>query len=191
MADINVTYKGGTIKQISASGTTTLGTSGKWCEDDIGITYVRPPSYVKIGEKEYAVSTTSTTAALVGGFYVDTASDLWTSAKLIFVAIRDKVGKRSGYFLGSDAIMANPNPQNGSSAINITNPARLTYRYTSASAFEVGNTTTGYGVYVYDINSSGRVRIYSRYNETNSLTIDGTYKVEVYALNWPNGSPLS
>ena len=37
MADITVTYKGNTIKSVGANSTTTLGTSGKWCEDNITI----------------------------------------------------------------------------------------------------------------------------------------------------------
>ncbi len=42
MADITLTYKGSTIATINSSGTTTLGTSGKYCEDDITLQYVRP-----------------------------------------------------------------------------------------------------------------------------------------------------
>lgn len=42
MADITIGYKGETIAEISASGTTTLGTSGKYCEDNITLQYVRP-----------------------------------------------------------------------------------------------------------------------------------------------------
>ena len=42
MADITISYKGATIAEISASGTTTLGTSGKYCEDDITLQYVKP-----------------------------------------------------------------------------------------------------------------------------------------------------
>ena len=42
MADITLSYKGSTIATVSASGTTTLGTSGKYCEDDITLQYVRP-----------------------------------------------------------------------------------------------------------------------------------------------------
>lgn len=42
MADITISYKGNTIAEISASGTTTLETAGKYCEDDITIEYVRP-----------------------------------------------------------------------------------------------------------------------------------------------------
>ena len=42
MSDITVSYKGSSVATINASGTTTLGTSGKWCEDDITLTYVKP-----------------------------------------------------------------------------------------------------------------------------------------------------
>ena len=42
MADITISYKGNTIAEVSASGTTTLGTSGKYCEDDISIAYTKP-----------------------------------------------------------------------------------------------------------------------------------------------------
>ena len=41
MSDITIGYKGSTIATIDASGTTTLGTSGKYCEDDISIDYVQ------------------------------------------------------------------------------------------------------------------------------------------------------
>lgn len=46
MADITISYKGNTIAEVSASGTTTLGTSGKYCEDDISVAYVKPSGTV-------------------------------------------------------------------------------------------------------------------------------------------------
>lgn len=42
MADVEVSYKGSTIGSLSASGSLTLETEGKYCEDDIGITYTSP-----------------------------------------------------------------------------------------------------------------------------------------------------
>lgn len=42
MPDINISYNGSSIASMSASGTKTLQTSGKYCEDDITITYVSP-----------------------------------------------------------------------------------------------------------------------------------------------------
>ena len=42
MADITLSYKGSTIAEVSASGTTKLNTKGKYCEDDITLQYVKP-----------------------------------------------------------------------------------------------------------------------------------------------------
>lgn len=42
MADVELTYKGNTIGSLSASGTLTLETAGKYCEADIGLTYTAP-----------------------------------------------------------------------------------------------------------------------------------------------------
>lgn len=54
MADIEVNYKGVTIKSINASGTTQLKTAGTWCEDDIDIVYTRPSgSGITCGTVEY------------------------------------------------------------------------------------------------------------------------------------------
>jgi hypothetical protein len=175
---------------MDASGTKTLETAGKYCEDDIGIEYVKPSgsSYTKLAETEVTVNTTSTSVAIVENINISPATDVWTSAQQIFVSIRDKAGKRNGYFLGADAIFSNANPANESSA-NAA-PARNTYLYNADGEFVQNN--SGYGVFVYDINSSGRIRIGSRFNATSSLTINGTYKIEVYALPYPdNVSPFA
>lgn len=42
MADVTLTYKGNTIAELSDSGSKTIQTAGKYCEDDIGLTYVSP-----------------------------------------------------------------------------------------------------------------------------------------------------
>ena len=42
MSDITVNYKGAAIAALDASGTKTLLTQGKYCEDDIEIVYVKP-----------------------------------------------------------------------------------------------------------------------------------------------------
>lgn len=42
MADVEVSYKGSTIGSLSASGSLTLETEGKYCEADIGISYTSP-----------------------------------------------------------------------------------------------------------------------------------------------------
>lgn len=44
MADVTLTYKGSTIAEMSNTGSKTLKTSGKYCEGDIGVNYVKPSS---------------------------------------------------------------------------------------------------------------------------------------------------
>lgn len=41
MADVTITYDGETIAEMSASGSKTLLTAGKYCDDDIEVTYVK------------------------------------------------------------------------------------------------------------------------------------------------------
>ena len=42
MSDITINYKGNAIATMDASGTKTLLTDGKYCEDDIDVVYVKP-----------------------------------------------------------------------------------------------------------------------------------------------------
>lgn len=42
MADVTLTYKGDDILELSDSGSATLKTGGKYCEDDIAVEYVKP-----------------------------------------------------------------------------------------------------------------------------------------------------
>lgn len=42
MPDITISYNGNTIATMSESGTKTLLTDGKYCEDDITVVYVSP-----------------------------------------------------------------------------------------------------------------------------------------------------
>lgn len=42
MADVTVSYKGNDILEMSDSGSATLKTGGKYCEDDIEVEYVKP-----------------------------------------------------------------------------------------------------------------------------------------------------
>ena len=68
MADITVTYKGNTIGEISASGSHTVDTAGKYCEADIGISYISPGGgtgikWDLIGQKTVALTEYTNTSA--------------------------------------------------------------------------------------------------------------------------------
>lgn len=58
MADVTLTYKGSDILELSDSGSATLKTGGKYCEDDIEVEYVKPsgggnvPQYYKYTHAE-------------------------------------------------------------------------------------------------------------------------------------------
>jgi hypothetical protein len=160
----------------AADGTQTTGTSSGG-----GGGY----GYTLLGSTDITTSMTGTQASSAGQL---TVSGAFTADKIIYVRIRDTAGKRAGYFYGSDNFFINyQKANNGTSAL--TYAGRLITRYSTSSVWGLysGATTTGYGVYAYDINTSGRIRIYQRYNSNYSLTINGTYHIEVYALDWPDG----
>lgn len=187
MADITVSYKGSTIAEVSASGTTTLETAGKYCEDDISVAYVQPvsTSWTKLGEQEFTVNTSNTAQVNVGTI---TVPGIYTKDQYIVVTIRDKAGKRNGYFFGTDNIFANVNAANGSTS-SFSTAGRLVYAYSSGNYLVQSG---AYGVYPTYITSAGVLGIVSRYHSTYSLTINGTYVVTVWGLSFaPNTNPFA
>lgn len=188
----SVTYKGAEIAALE-NETKTLKTGGTWLEDDITIEDVTAggSSFTLLGEHTYTVNTTSTSAASVGTIQCGSAAS--TANKIIYVRVRDTAGPRLGYFLGSDTFFINVNKANNSTRTYSTG-ARIILRYSTSGVYgeTATGTSTGYGVYGQSVSNGGGVAIYRRYNSSNSLTIDGTYKVEVYALDWPDGlSPFT
>ena len=155
-------------------------------------------SYTLLGSAEFSVSTTSTSGTLAG--YVYCPADVWTKDKIIYVKVRDKAGKRTGYFYGTDAWLINSNANIGKpvNGYTVAFSIGVTYRVTTAGTITAYVNTNKYGVYgqnLYAKTTAGaetyRVEIYRRYNATYSLTLDGTYVCEVYLLDWPDGnSPL-
>jgi len=143
-------------------------------------------SWELLAEHDYTVSTTSTSGATVGTIKVGSALQHYD--KIVYVRVRDKAGKRPGYFYGSDTFFINTNRANGSTSA-WTTAGRLIHRYSTSSVWGqyAGGSTTGYGVYGYSITASGGINVYRRYNSNYSLTIDGTYHVEVYLLDFPDG----
>jgi hypothetical protein len=90
MSDITIDYKGSTIATINSSGITTLGTSGKWCEDDITLTYVRPgggsSSYIGTNPVKIADYAAQTVALSSTSFATwtpsTTATDIYASSNV-------------------------------------------------------------------------------------------------------------
>lgn len=143
-------------------------------------------SWKLLGSTTITTSSTSTTATSVGTITLPSA---WDANKIILVRVRDQAGPRDGYFYGSDSFFMNYQAASGGTS-TITYAGRLIHRRTTAGAYSsyVGATTTGYGVYGYSISSAGVVNIYRRYNSNYSLTINGTYTVEVWAIDYAPGT---
>ena len=162
------------------------GTSAKIIADNFPTEIANLHGYTKLGETTLTVSTTSTSASSAGTLAL--GSSAFEAGKVLYVRVRDTAGKREGHFYGSDSYFFNYQKANGSTS-TLTYAARAIHRYATGGTWGtyIGATTTGYGVYAYSISSSGSLTIYKRYNSNYSLTIDGTYKIEAYLLDTPDG----
>ena len=107
---------------------------------------------------------------------------------MIYVRIRDKAGPRNDYYFGSDGFL--PYRQ----GMNETYWGRFGYRTVNNITEKINNNADlSYGVYpsgwIYD----GTLKISARTSSNNiTKTIDGTFSIEVYALDWPGGvSPFN
>ncbi len=138
-----------------------------------------------LGSQELTLYNITSTAA-IPATTLSIGPAAWTSKKIIYVRVRDKAGKRAGYFYGSDAFFVNLYAARGATS-NYTGSLKITHYCSDVSVWSQNVGTTGYGVFGYSITPDGVVNIYKRYNSTNSRTIDGTYVIEVYALDYPDG----
>jgi len=149
-------------------------------------------SWTKVAETSYQVSTTGTTATAFATWATGHIG-LWTSDKIVYVRIRDTVGKRAGYFYGTDTFFINPLIKDGSSTTSTQSriiSAIWSVDSNSLYTFRYGYNSTSYGVYPDYFFNNGDIRMSKRYNSTYSRTIDGTYKVEVYLLDPAGGIPI-
>lgn len=183
-----VKYKGNTLMTVT-NQTRKMLTAGKYLEDDITIEDVTSgggSSWTKVGETwELTLENyTSTTAASAGSKSYGSA--ISTKDKIVWVRIRDKAGKRAGYFAGCDAFFINTNKANGSTSTYAT-AGRLIHRYTSGSAW--GTAIGSYGLYAYSISNTGNLTLRKCYNANYSLKIEGTYLIDVFTLDYPSGYP--
>jgi hypothetical protein len=144
--------------------------------------------------KDLTANVTSTDAIVLESFE-NISNFSWTSEKIFWVKIRDKAGPRNGYFTGSDAIYILHEPLEGT--IHYTTKV-IGYCYSKNSSGTIikdsyNSTTTGYGVYPTLLYDSSKVGISGRYNSAHSFTINGTYRIEVYSLDYPpnQGNPFN
>ena len=183
-----ISYKGNTLATAN-NNTKTLLTSGKYLEDNITITDVTSgggSSWTKVGETwELAIEDYTSTTAVSAGTKTY-GSSIVTKDKIIYVRIRDKAGKRAGYFIGSDCFFINANKANGSTSTFATS-GRIIHRCTTSNTF--GTYSGACGVYGYSISNAGVLTLRKCYNANYSLKIEGTYLIDVFTLDYPSGYP--
>lgn len=130
-------------------------------------------AWTLIGSKEFNVSTTSTSETDVGTINLDI--DGISEGDIFVCHVRDKAGKRNGYFYGFEGAYVKVNAAT----------MRICYGVFSYNDNKYKGVNALNGVYVSDISSSKTASVKAKYHATFSLTIDGTYKVDVYKLTPP------
>lgn len=143
--------------------------------------------YTMVFQTELSINTSSTTTTTVAE-YNTTVSDLqWGNNKLFVSVALAKEGKRTGYHVGTIGITTGT----GSSTGAVGKTYRYQY-YAPSNSVTVEN-QTAYGVMVnYTRNYSNMtITIQSRYSGSYTKTINGTYDIRVYAIDYPpNGNPF-
>lgn len=144
-------------------------------------------SYTLLYSTEVEVSTTSTSTINIDTVTVSRADPNLT---ILYIQIRDKAGKRNGYFYSTNTYWTSPV---GGSQSN--DYRKCDVLMTNSSGKVVSVSTSQYGVFAGTPTYSSDVMtlpIRARYHSSYSGTIDGTYVVEVYNLEWPgNISPFT
>lgn len=151
-------------------------------------------SWTKVAETSYQVSGSSTTATTVATWETG-HSEIWTSDKIVYVRIRDTVGKREAYFYGTDTFFMNMYPANSSTATSTASGSIINIWSVNTSTGNpytqrYGYSSTGYGVFPSMFYSDGRIQISYRVNSAYSRAVNSIYSVEVYLLDPPTGAPI-
>lgn len=174
----------------TASGVRTLGTgsgggTGGITQDQDGYLVLSPDGgggggggFTLLYSSEVQASTTSTSATSLETFQTGATFE---AGKTYMVSIRDKAGKRNGYFYGTDTYFFIP----GSFASD-TLSSSVCIGINSDGTYNRGS--SGRGVYLYRYyggsSTMGDINIYERYDDTRG-TVDGTYTVKLFEVTLP------
>lgn len=140
-------------------------------------------SYTLIASGEISANTTSTTATLLSAT-LTVGNSAYTSNKIIYAKIRNKSGKVKNYHYGNDCFITIP-PRIIEANLDATASSNICY-YMDESVLS-NYAPLNYGVSVQAITSDGTMRFQGRYNSTYTKTINATYTVDVYLLDYADG----
>ena len=149
-------------------------------------------SYTLIHSEELQLTYSSTTAATAVEIALGASG--WTADDFLYVKVRDKAGRRNGYFIGTDSWLMNYLAKNGATT-NLTAGAGLIHSQKADGTFYSigGSISSMQGIYPYSLASDGTLTMRKRYNANNTLTINSTYIIEIYKVGFaPNqGDPYT
>lgn len=149
-------------------------------------------SYTLIHSEEFQLTYSSTTAATATTIALGSSG--WFANAVLYVKVRDKAGRRNGYFLGTDSYIMNYQAANNA-ASNLTAGSGLVHSQKSDGTVNTvsGSMSSLQGLYPYSLAADGTLTMRKRYNASNTLTIDSTYIIEIYKLDYaPNqGDPYT
>ena len=152
--------------------------------------YIRPV-YNLLGSAEFDVQNASSSETAVGTMNLDPAK-IWFGDKILYIRCRDKAGARTGYFLETDTWFINYYAVNNiqTQSITLYDYAYRLMKCVGENSISLANTSAKYGVYPYSVGKDGRIVINCKYSNVYSGTINGTYVVEVYSLEFPNNKQI-
>lgn len=167
-------------KSIDANGTG-IDVS-QYAAVDVAVQASGGSSYTLLHTEEIEDSYSSTSAAAIKT--IDLSGKGLSASDILFVTVRDNAGPRSGYFYGLDAYMY---------PLSDSTP-KIYMIYTCSDDNTVGGgQVNGYGVYPNKFTlSTNELSVYHRYSGTITKTINGTFTIKVYKLDYaPNSNPYA
>lgn len=180
----NIAFSPVTVEVPTPQLTTLTATENKTYYADYNQAYdtvtVNVPKYTLIWSSEYEVNCSSETEIDVSTITYGYTS---VSNNIVYVKVRRKGFIPQNCFAGSDAWLTFP-----STAISYTNNnGYVCYARMNGGGRLHNGITAGkpYGIYPTSVGTTTAV-IKARYNGDISLTIDGTYIVEGYLIQFPN-----
>lgn len=127
---------------------------------------------------EVQASTTSTSATSLATLVTGVTFE---EGKTYMCSVRDKAGKRNGYFYGTDSYFFIADANFASN----TTLASVCIGVDSNGAYSWATTARGVYLYRYYGNTNmGNINIYTRYDSARG-TIDGTYTVKLFEVTIP------